>query len=67
MDLAQHLLTTEDMMAVLRVSRRTLDEYLAKQKLPKHFRIGRRVYWHREVVEAWLRQLGEVGETHNVG
>ncbi|AAZ97526.1 Possible Transcriptional Regulator [Thiobacillus denitrificans ATCC 25259] len=61
MDLVEHILTTEDMMAVLRVSRRTLDDYLAKNKLPQHFRIGRRVYWHRQVVEAWLRQLGEVG------
>lgn len=59
MDLVQHLLTVEDMIAVLRVSRRTLDDYLAKNKLPKPFRIGRRVYWHRETVEAWLRQLGE--------
>jgi excisionase family DNA binding protein len=59
MDLVEHILTVEDMMAVLRVSRRTLDEYLAKNKLPKNFRIGRRVYWHREVVEAWLRQLSE--------
>ena len=61
MDLVEHILTTEDMMAVLRISRRTLDDYLAKKKLPKHFRIGRRVYWHRQVVEAWLRQLGEAG------
>ena len=60
MDLVEHLLTTEDMMAVLRVSRRTLDDYLARKKLPKHFKIGRRVYWHRQVVETWLRQLGEV-------
>lgn len=60
MDLVDQILTTEDLMAVLRVSRRTLDDYLAKNKLPKHFRIGRRVYWHREVVEAWLRQLAEV-------
>jgi excisionase family DNA binding protein len=61
MELVEHLLTAEDMMAVLRVSRRTLDDYLARKKLPKHFKIGRRVYWHREVVEAWLRQLGEAG------
>jgi len=50
MDLVEPILTTEDMMAVLRVSRRTLDDYLAKNKLPKHFRIGRRVHWYRQVV-----------------
>lgn len=55
MDLVEHLLV------VLRVSRRTLDDYPARKKLPKHFKIGRRVYWHRQVVEAWLRQLGEAG------
>jgi predicted DNA-binding transcriptional regulator AlpA len=49
------------MMAVLRVNRRTLDDYLAKNKLPRHFRIGRRVYWHRQVVEAWLREVGGAG------
>jgi predicted DNA-binding transcriptional regulator AlpA len=62
MDLVEHILTAEDMMAVLRISRRTLDDYLSKKKLPKHFKIGRRVYWHRQVVEAWLRQLGETGK-----
>ncbi|WP_160794563.1 helix-turn-helix transcriptional regulator [Craterilacuibacter sinensis] len=55
-DLVETLLTTEDMLAILKISRRTLDSYLADQVIPPPFKIGRRLYWHREQIERWLRQ-----------
>ena len=56
LDLCHALLTAEDMLAILKVSRRTLDSYLADRVIPLPFRIGRRLYWHREQIDQWLRQ-----------
>lgn len=55
-DLFDVLLTAEDMLIILKISRRTLDSYLADQVIPPSFKIGRRLYWHREQIERWLRQ-----------
>ncbi|MGL6071193.1 helix-turn-helix transcriptional regulator [Craterilacuibacter sp.] len=49
------LLTAEDMLCVLHISRRTLDSYLADNVIPQPFKIGRRLYWHREQIDRWLR------------
>jgi excisionase family DNA binding protein len=56
------LLTTEDMSHLLRVSTRTLDNHITAGHLPKSIKIGRRRYWHRDVVDAWLREKAGIAQ-----
>jgi len=49
-----HLLTTEDLLSQLRISRKTLDNHVAAGLLPSPMRIGRRRYWQQEEVDAAL-------------
>ncbi len=49
-----HLLTTEDLLSALRISRKTLDKHIAAGLLPAPMRMGRRRYWQQEAVDAAL-------------
>ena len=49
-----HLLTTEDLLSQLRISRKTLDNHVAAGLLPSPMRMGRRRYWQQEQVDAAL-------------
>ena len=49
-----HLLTTEDLLSQLRISRKTLDNHVAAGLLPTPMRMGRRRYWQQEQVDAAL-------------
>jgi len=49
-----HLLTTEDLLSQLRISRKTLDNHVAAGLLPSPMRMGRRRYWQQEEVDAAL-------------
>lgn len=46
------LLTTEDLLHKFRISRKTLDNHIARGELPPPLRIGRRRYWLESTIEA---------------
>lgn len=48
------LLTAEDLLGLLQVSRKTLYNHVAIGRLPAPLRIGRRRYWPRAVIETAL-------------
>lgn len=58
------LLTAEDLLDILRVSRKTLDNHLAAGRLPAPVRLGRRRYWARAAIEAALLPLTD-GASHS--
>ena len=49
-----YLLTTEDLLSALRISRKTLDKHIAAGLLPAPMRMGRRRYWQQDAVDAAL-------------
>ena len=50
------LRTKTDVAALLRCSIRTV-EYLVKAgQIPAHIHIGRRPYWHDDLIQSWLGQ-----------
>lgn len=48
------LLTSEDLLARLRISPKTLGNLVAQGLLPAPMRIGHRRYWRRDVLDAFL-------------
>jgi len=48
------LLMSEDICNKLRISRRTLDEWLARREILAGVKIGHRLYWRRTDFEKWL-------------
>ncbi|TVT77434.1 MAG: helix-turn-helix domain-containing protein [Denitromonas halophila] len=48
------LMTKEDLMELLQVSKRTIDTMIAKSDLPAHTHIGRRLYWRGTDVATWI-------------
>jgi excisionase family DNA binding protein len=55
-----NLLTKEDLSAKLRVSKRTVENWVASGEMPPPAHIGRRAYWPEEKIESWLRQKTEL-------
>lgn len=47
-------LTKEAVAALMSVSKRTIDNWIADETLPMPVQIGRRVYWHPNVIVSWL-------------
>lgn len=52
------LLTTEDLLAQLHISPKTLNRHIARGLLPAPLRIGRRRYWEADRFELALRAPG---------
>lgn len=48
------LLTKEDLMQLLKISKRTIDTMIANGELPMHTQIRRRLYWRSADVAAWI-------------
>ncbi len=48
------LMMSEDICERMRISRRTLDEWLASREILAGVKIGRRLYWRRTDFEKWL-------------
>ena len=48
------LLTTIEAAAVLRLSKRTLEDYRTKGTGPTFRRLGNKIYYRREELDAWI-------------
>ncbi|MEB3367376.1 helix-turn-helix transcriptional regulator [Saccharopolyspora mangrovi] len=55
-------LTTEELAALTRTSRKTVLRWRHIGFGPRGFRIGNRVLYARSEVDAWLKELEEAGE-----
>jgi predicted DNA-binding transcriptional regulator AlpA len=53
------LYTTEDILKKFSISEQTLYNWIAKNNFPKSIKIGRRVYWRKEVIDDYLKKLEE--------
>lgn len=65
-NLAHKLITKEDAAALLSVSKRTIDAFIADGTLPKPIALGRRVYWHPETFRAWEDRLFGIQPSHSI-
>lgn len=48
------MLTKKDVLAILSISERTLENMVDGQTFPPAVKIGQRVYWRPEAVNLWL-------------
>ena len=48
------LLTPEDLMKFFKVSRKTVDNWVRDGALPKPIKMGRRIFWKRSEIEAYI-------------
>ena len=48
------LLTPEDLLKLFKVSRKTIDNWVADGVLPKPIKMGRRIFWKRSEIDAYL-------------
>jgi predicted DNA-binding transcriptional regulator AlpA len=48
------LLTKAELAALLRVTMRTIDNYVKSKAIPKPVRVGRRALWHRQAIVSLL-------------
>ncbi|HDP36107.1 MAG TPA: DNA-binding protein [Candidatus Hydrogenedentes bacterium] len=48
------MLTTKEVAALLRISRRTLFTLLDSGKLPRPCRVGRQFRWPKTTIDAWI-------------
>lgn len=53
-------LTKEDVAALMSVSKRTIDNWISDNTLPMPTQIGRRIYWHPDVITTWLNERFQV-------
>ncbi|WP_180978134.1 MULTISPECIES: helix-turn-helix transcriptional regulator [Burkholderia] len=67
------LLTKHDVAALLRCSIRTIENLVKEGQIPAPIHIGRRPYWHADLIQKWLGQRfglvvasTESGEAANV-
>ena len=51
-----HLLTPDELATELRLTRRAVYRLAASHQLP-HLRVGRRLRFDRDTIEAWLRKM----------
>ena len=51
-------LTKEDLAKLLRVSKRTINNYVSESRLPAPVRVGRRALWQKTALAEFLRRLG---------
>lgn len=51
-----NLLTKEEMAAKLKVSKRTVENWMTLEHIPLPIYIGRRALWVEEIIVAWLQQ-----------
>jgi excisionase family DNA binding protein len=57
-------MTAKELASWLRVNRKTVYEYAARNVIPCR-RLGRRLVFSRQAVVAWLARSPAVGTTHN--
>jgi hypothetical protein len=50
----EHLLSSQEVAAILRVPVRTLDHYAFMRIGPRYFKIGKHRRYHPQDVQAWL-------------
>lgn len=55
----ENLLSEHDLAALRGVTVRTLQRERAQRRGPAFIKLGRKVYYRREAVNAWLRALEE--------
>lgn len=55
-----NLFTKEDVCAKLKVSKRTVENWVSLGEIPPPAHIGRRAYWPEETIDTWLRQKTEL-------
>lgn len=60
-----HPITKEAAAGILSVSKRTIENLVAKGEMPPPISIGRRVYWHPDAFYSWLNS--KFGKTHQIG
>jgi excisionase family DNA binding protein len=61
---AHECLTAAELASWLRVNRKTVYEYAARNVIPCR-RLGRRLVFHRPAVTAWLARSSTVGSPHS--
>jgi excisionase family DNA binding protein len=47
-------LRSDELAAYLRISRRSISNYVKEHKLPEPIRLGRRVLWRKDDIDAFL-------------
>lgn len=61
------LASREDLAALLRVSMPNIDKMRRNGELPDSFKMGRRRYWRREDIHAWLQARVTVAQVKEGG
>lgn len=49
-------LTKEELAKLLRVSKRTINNYISEKRLPSPMHIGRHALWHKAELAAFLKR-----------
>jgi predicted DNA-binding transcriptional regulator AlpA len=59
------LYTTEDLINKFQISEATLHNWINKNYIPKPIKIGRRIYWRKEVIDNHVFDLEETQKPKN--
>jgi predicted DNA-binding transcriptional regulator AlpA len=49
--------SAEEIIGLLGISRKTLDNWIKEGHFPKPIKIGRRIFWRKEIVDNYILEL----------
>lgn len=51
------LYTSDELIKKFKISKQTLYDWMEKNNFPKPIKIGRRVYWKKNIIETYIEKL----------